>query len=136
MAPVRSPRPRRGCRTPSSAGASRTCGWMYSGLAAVGSAPLRSRWISSSRRSLPVRVGRAVEPGALGATLDVVHAGFGAGVVGIGLGRHCGPGVAGLGKRVLRQLAQVAVGHERVERARILPLVRVVLIDRVAHAEE
>ena len=62
--------------------------------------------------------------------------GSAAGIVGVGFGRNRLPRVGGLRDGILGNLPQVAVADQRVERRGILPLVGVVLIDGVAHAEE
>ena len=84
----------------------------------------------------PVGVFGAVDGGLIGSALDVVDAGRGGRIVGVGLGWNRLPRVGGVRERIDRNLPDVAVGDERVERAGILPLVRVVLIDRVPQIEQ
>src|SRR5262245_10757712 len=77
------------------------------------------------RSPLPLAVARAVEGGPLGPALDVRHAaGVRAGVPGARVaarrlilgGLHLDPGRIALGHRVDRDLPDVAVGHERLQR--------------------
>src|SRR5262245_2779207 len=92
-------------------------------------------WWSEAAR-LPLSVLAAVDCGAVRAAVDVVHTRFGGWVARIGRRGFGRPAVLALRKGILWHLPHVSVGHERVERRRILVLVRVVLIDRITHAEQ
>src|SRR5436190_3150292 len=92
--------------------------------------------LSFSAVTSPLRVLGAVERGGIRTALHVVDTRFGGGIVRIGFCRNGLPGAAALRERIFRQLSQVPVADEGVERTRILRLVRVVLVDGLAHPVE
>src|SRR5215468_4433403 len=108
---------------------------------------LRSRVVSSRQSpvvsrgerlsiSAPLRVLRAVERRQVGSACDVEDAGRRVRVARIRLACCRLPGGRAERERILGNLPEVARAHEIIECRWPLTLVRVVLIDRVAHVEE
>src|SRR5882672_10416742 len=85
-----------------------------------------------TRSISPVLIAGAVEGGAVRPALHVDDAPARIRVLVRRLGLHRLPGLFRSGDRVDRDLAQVALLDQRVERLRVLPLVREVLVDDVA----
>src|SRR5262249_23239547 len=95
------------------------------------------RWDAAQNcAKLPLGIFRSVERRSFGSAVNVEDAGLSRWIVRIGFGRHRLPAVGRLRERILRQLSDVALADELVERGRPLVLVGVELIHRIAHLEK